>query len=77
MIAKKFEPLLFGFVLSGVMSLVVAAVSTAVGHGVTGGEFLSLWVRSWLTARLVAFPVVLVAAPLARRLVRVIQEQSS
>ncbi len=77
MIARKFEPLLFGFVLSGMMSLVVAGVSTVVGHGVNGGGFLGLWATSWLAAWLVAFPVVLVAAPLARRLVTLIQEQSS
>lgn len=74
-IPRNFEPVLFGFLLSGMMSLVVAGVSTAVGHGIAGGGFVGLWVRSWLTAWLLAFPVVLVVGPLARRLVRAIQEK--
>jgi hypothetical protein len=69
MIPRRFEPILFGLVLSGLMSLVVAGISSAVGSGLANG-FVHLWLRSWITAWLLAFPVVLAAGPLGRRLVQ-------
>ena len=69
MIPRKFEPVLFGLVLSGFMSLVVSGISAAVANGLYG-NLAGLWARSCLTAWLLAFPIVLVASPLARRLVR-------
>lgn len=69
MIPRKFEPVLFGFFLSGLMSLLVAGISTLRAAGM-GPGFLSLWAGSWLTAWLFAFPAVLLVSPLARRLVR-------
>lgn len=69
MIPRKFEPYLFGLVLSGLMSLVVAGISTLRNVGVVEG-FTGLWVGAWLTAWLLAFPIVLFVAPLARRLVQ-------
>ncbi|MDM0044249.1 DUF2798 domain-containing protein [Variovorax dokdonensis] len=68
MIPKKYAPMLFGFILSGLMSLLVSGVST---YRVIGAaeNFLPTWGTSWATAWSIAFPVVLVVAPLARRLV--------
>jgi hypothetical protein len=65
---EKIEPVLFGFVLSGLMSLVVSGISTARVVGLED-RFIGLWAGAWLTAWAVAFPVVLVAAPLARKVV--------
>jgi Protein of unknown function (DUF2798) len=64
----KLAPLLFGFILSGLMSLLVAGISTYRNLGPAPG-FLELWVQAWLTAWAIAFPAALVVAPLARRLV--------
>lgn len=69
MIPRKFEPFLFGFFLSGLMSLLVAGISTLRAAGI-GPGFLSLWAGSWLTAWLFAFPAVLLVSPLARLVVR-------
>lgn len=69
MIPRRFEPVLFGWVLSGLMSLVVSGISTLLAAGAAPG-FARLWLGAWLAAWLVAFPVVLVAAPLARRAVQ-------
>lgn len=68
MIPARFAPLLFGLILSGLMSLIVSGLAT---YRVVGGsvEFIGLWVSAWTMAWLVAFPIVLVAAPLTRRLV--------
>lgn len=69
MIPKKFEPVLFGFILSGLMSFVVSGISTLKITG-PGTGFVGLWAGSWLTAWLFAFPIVLLAAPFARHIVR-------
>jgi hypothetical protein len=66
MIPNRYAPMLFGLILSGLMSLVVSGISTLrVGGIVTG--FAALWLGAWLTAWLVAFPLVMVIAPLARK----------
>lgn len=69
MIPEKYGPILFGAILSFLMSLLVSGISTfrAIGPATS---FLSLWASAWLTAWLVAFPVVLLAAPLTRKLVQ-------
>jgi hypothetical protein len=66
--SPRFAPVLFGFVLSALMSLVVSGISTFRNAGLVDG-FLSLWIHAWLPSWLVAFPVVLFVAPLARRAV--------
>ncbi|MDI4632933.1 DUF2798 domain-containing protein [Pelomonas sp. V22] len=68
MIAKRFAPLLFGLILSGLMSLLVSGLSTWRALGLASG-FLQLWASAWLMAWGLAFPAVLLMAPLARRLV--------
>lgn len=60
--------LLFGFILSGLMSLLVSAVSTLRAVGLVDG-IGGLWMTGWLSAWVIAFPTVLVVAPLTRRLV--------
>ena len=74
MIPRKFAPFLFGLILSGVMSLVVSGISTARVAGLSHG-FVSAWSGAWLMAWLIAFPVVLVVAPFARRLVELLVRQ--
>lgn len=66
MIPRKYAPVLFGLILSGLMSLLVSGISTMRATGL-GPGFLATWHSAWLTAWLVAFPVVLVVVPLARR----------
>lgn len=68
MIPRKFAPVLFAFILSGLMSFVVSGISTARVSGLAAG-FAGLWMSAWLMALLVAFPLVLFVAPLARRAV--------
>lgn len=69
MIPEKYGPVLFGAILSGLMSLLVSGISTyrAIGPATS---FLPLWVSVWLSAWLVAFPAVLLIAPLARKVVQ-------
>ncbi|MGQ7814180.1 DUF2798 domain-containing protein [Metapseudomonas furukawaii] len=68
MIPRRFAPLLFGLILSGLMSLLVSGISTWRAVGPVPG-FLALWLGAWWLAWLVAFPAVLLVSPLARFLV--------
>ena len=64
----RFAPIAFGFVLSGLMSFIVSGIATFRNAGLIDG-FFSLWIGAWLPSWLIAFPVVLVVAPVARRFV--------
>lgn len=66
---RRFEHLAFGFLLSGMMSLLVSGVSTALAAGIDG-NFAYLWIRAWLPSWAIAFPSVLVVAPLVRRILQ-------
>lgn len=71
MIPKKYEPLLFGLILSGLMSFMVSGIATFRALGLIPGFFAS-WISAWLTAWLFAFPTVLLVTPVARRMVRLV-----
>ena len=66
--SARFAPVLFGFILSGLMSLLVSGIAIFRNAGLIDG-FLGIWISAWLPSWLIAFPVVLVVAPVARRLV--------
>lgn len=68
MISPRFAPVVFGFVLSAMMSFLVSGIATFRTVGLSD-TFLSLWIGAWLPSWLVAFPVVLVVAPVARKAV--------
>jgi Mn2+/Fe2+ NRAMP family transporter len=68
-IPARYAPMLFGLILSGLMSLLVSGIATFRAMGLVE-DFPGQWTRAWLTAWVVAFPVVLVVAPLARRAVQ-------
>lgn len=74
MFPQKFAPALFGFILSGLMSLLVSGIATYRAAGLAP-ELLGMWAAAWVTAWLVAFPVVLVVAPLTRRAVNALVTQ--
>ena len=68
MVPARFAPVFFGFILSALMSFVVSGISTFRNAGPVDG-FVGLWVAAWLPSWLIAFPIVLVVAPIARRIV--------
>jgi hypothetical protein len=68
MIPARFAPVLFGFILSGLMSCIVSAIATLRAIGLPP-EFFGTWMSSWAFAWAVAFPAVLVVAPITRRFV--------
>lgn len=68
MIPARFAPILFGFLLSGMMSSIVAGISTFRSVGLIEG-FGGLWAGAWLVSWAMTFPIVLVVAPVVRRIV--------
>lgn len=66
--SPRYAPVLFGFVLSALMSFIVSGIATLRNAGPVD-DFVSLWINAWLPSWLIAFPIVLVVAPVARRLV--------
>lgn len=71
----KYAPVLFGFVLSALMSFIVSGIATFRNAGLVD-NFFGLWINAWLPSWLVAFPIVLVVAPVARRLVGLVVKAS-
>ena len=67
MIRRKYAPIVFGFILSCLMCLLISGISTFRAVGLAPNVF-SLWAGSWLTAWCFAFPAVLVVAPFARKM---------
>ena len=68
MISARYAPILFGFILSGLMSFIVSGIATVRAMGLIDGVGPA-WIGAWLFSWSVAFPTVLVVAPLTRRAV--------
>lgn len=68
MIPARYAPILFGLILSGLMSCIVSGIATLRAIGMTPDLFQT-WFGSWLTAWAVGFPTVLVVGPITRRIV--------
>ena len=68
MFPAKYTQLIFSFFLSIFRSCVVSAVSVVNTIGLIDG-FFNLWMTAWLKSWIIAFPTILVVAPLTRRLV--------
>jgi len=66
---RRLEPVVFGMLLSGMMSFLVSGISTLLARDLDA-DFLGVWIRAWLAAWAFAFPVVLVVAPFARTAAR-------
>ena len=68
MIPSRAAPILFAFIVSGLMSCVVSGVSTFSAIPETG-SFFEAWMVAWGKSWAVAFPTILIVVPLARKLV--------
>jgi len=68
MIPARYAPVLFGLILSWLMSAIVSAIATFRVIE-AGAPFFAQWFGSWMSSWAVAFPVVLVVGPVTRRIV--------
>ncbi|MDR6816484.1 cellulose synthase/poly-beta-1,6-N-acetylglucosamine synthase-like glycosyltransferase [Neorhizobium sp. 2083] len=67
----RYAALLMPFVLSILMTFVVSGVATLKNLGFSP-EFLPSWMSAWLVSWLIAFPTLLGALPVTRRIVQFI-----
>jgi hypothetical protein len=65
-IPARFEFLIFGLLVSGMMSLLVSGVAMFRAVGLISG-FISIWLQAWMAAWAVAFLAILFVVPLVRR----------
>ena len=63
---RLFQPL-FGLFMAFFMSFLMSGAITAINVGLPP-DFVSRWMHSWGLAFLLAYPAILIVAPLARRL---------
>lgn len=63
---RLFQPL-FGLFMAFFMSFLMSGAITAINVGLPP-DFVSRWMHSWGLAFMLAYPAILIVAPLARRL---------
>ena len=73
MISARYAAVLFSFILSGTMSLLVSGIATF--HTLPAGQdFVGAWAGAWLSGWLFACPAVMLAAPMARKAVALLTD---
>jgi len=70
----RFNPIMLPLVVSCIMSCVISGVSTLKVAGL-GNRFFAEWMGAWPPSWAVAFPVLFVVLPLAKRIVATVVEQ--
>jgi hypothetical protein len=68
MIPTRLAPVAFAFFVSIIMSAVISGVSTTTAIGFTSA-LPATWFQAWYSSWIVAFPILMVVAPTARRIV--------
>ena len=76
MIHPRFAPIMFGFLVSGLMSLIVSGIATLRAIGWDTG-FGTSWTNAWVISWAIAFQTILVVSPIVRRFVAAITKQPS
>ena len=76
MIPPRFAPIMFGFLVSGMMSLIVSGIATLRAIGWDAGLGAS-WIHAWAISWAIAFPTILIVSPIVRRFVAAITKQPS
>jgi hypothetical protein len=73
---RSWSPVLFGFVLSGLNTLVVTAITTYRNLGLDN-DFVGDWLGAFVAAWPITFPTATLIAPWVRRLVDRLVEPAS
>ncbi|NBB97148.1 MAG: DUF2798 domain-containing protein [Alphaproteobacteria bacterium] len=68
MIPARYSKILFGFIMSGMMSFLISGISTFRSLGL-GADAVGAWLSGWPISWAVSFPIVAVVAPLSQRIV--------
>jgi hypothetical protein len=67
-ISKKYSSLLFAFLMSLLMAMLMSGVLTALFAGIDS-QFPAHWMRAFFHAWPIAFPSILIIAPVVRKFV--------
>jgi Protein of unknown function (DUF2798) len=73
-VPKRFAPFLFPFLLSGFMTFLITGISMTRVLGIDSlvndpGNFLQIWIKTYVSSWLVAYPILLLVIPVVRRMV--------
>jgi len=71
MIAKKYESLVFAFVMGAFMSGFMSLVITFINLGLVD-NFIEMWLGAYWKAFIIAFPTILLVIPQVRKVVGVL-----
>lgn len=70
-VPARFAPVIFSALLSAIMVCVVSGSVLAMNQGIDD-QFLQSWMKSCVTTWPIAFPTVMVVAPLVRKVVKMV-----
>lgn len=71
MISRKYQRVVFSFFMALLMSCIMSLVISVFNVGLVS-NIISIWLRAWGFAFVVAFPTILVVAPLVHKLVAMV-----
>ena len=66
-ISRKYQPIVFAFFMALLMSCLMSFVVTTFNVGLVD-NLISIWLKAWGIAFSVAFPTIIVVAPIVRKL---------
>lgn len=67
-IPARYANLVFGLLLSGIMTLLISGLTTFINLGFAR-DFFSVWMHAYGASWVLAFPIVVVVAPFVRKVV--------
>jgi len=73
MIARRYQPIVFAFFMALLMSCLMSFVISVANLGFVN-NILFIWLRAWAFAFTIAFPAIILVAPVVRRLVDIVLE---
>ena len=76
-IPRRLEPIAFAFLLSGIQSFLISGIATSIAIS-DWSKFFEFWMGAYVSSWAIAFPGVLIVAPLVRRILkRIVKPESS
>ena len=74
MISRKYHKIVFSFFMGLLMSGIMSFVVTSFNVGFVT-NIISLWLKAWSFAFIVAFPTIMVVSPIVHKLVSLVMEE--
>ena len=76
MVPRKYQKLVFAFFMSLLMSCIMSFVISVFNVGLVS-DIVLVWLKAWAFAFAVAFPTIVMVAPLVHKLVTLVLEKES